>query len=103
MCPPSLLVLTSVRTLVLTNLAAELSFHYHNFSASKLEENLGPAGHLMCPISFPLAASVGPMWTGHCDPSLSLLAVQHSQKPSASGVGWLVANYPFPHPNSASA
>lgn len=46
---------------------SELFFHCHNFSASKLEENLGPAGHLLCPTSFPMAASLGstrglPLW-----------------------------------------
>lgn len=41
MWPPGLLVLRTG-----ANLAAQLSFHhYHKFPASKLEENLGPAGH----------------------------------------------------------
>lgn len=65
MCAPPL---RSVSAEKYENLGkTELSFHCHNFSASKLEENLGPAGHLMCPTSFPMAASLGstlgrPLW-----------------------------------------
>lgn len=90
MCPPR-------------SVSAEKYENSANLSC-KLEENLGSAGHLLCPTSFPMAASLGSIRGWSLWPlKLFLLAVQHSQKPPASGIGWLAVNYPFPHPSSASA